>query len=121
MEDKFTLVLVASLKEERYSNKAVRMLMEHNVPVAAIGRREGKIENLELLVGTPNIQGLDTITLYLNPTNQQSYYSYIIALKPRRVLFNPGTENAVFQLLLNENGIEWEEACTLVLLSTNQY
>jgi predicted CoA-binding protein len=66
-------------------------------------------------------EDLDTVTLYLNPKNQQTYYDYILGLKPNRVIFNPGTENPDFCKMLTENGITFEEACTLVLLNTKQY
>ena len=73
----------------------------------------------------PQIQiaykNIDTVTLYLNPKRQEEYYDYIISLQPRRVIFNPGTENMEFIKLLKNNQIESEIACTLVLLSTNQY
>lgn len=121
LNSKKTLVLVASPKEDRYSNKALKMLVEHEVPVCAIARRPGNVGDIEFLLGTPKIDNLHTITLYLNPFNQKDFYTYIISLKPQRVIFNPGTENPDLQNLLAENGIEYEEACTLVLLTTNQY
>lgn len=64
---------------------------------------------------------IDTVTLYLNPANQVPYYDYIISLKPKRIIFNPGTENDELESLANKNGIQTMEACTLVLLSTSQY
>ena len=121
LKDKMTLVLVASPKEDRYSYKAVKMLLENEVPIAAISRRAGEIDSVNFLLGKPLLEGVHTVTLYLNPFNQQEFYSYIISLKPKRVLFNPGTENPDLQDLLDQNNIYWEEACTLVLLRTNQY
>lgn len=121
LKDKMTLVLVASPKEDRYSYKAVKMLVENEVPIAAISRRAGEIDSVNFLLGKPLLKGVHTVTLYLNPFNQQEFYSYIISLKPKRVLFNPGTENPDLQDLLDQNNIYWEEACTLVLLRTNQY
>lgn len=121
LKSKKTLVLVASPKEDRYSNKALRMLIEHEVPVCAIARREGNVGDIEFMLGHPEIENLHTITLYLNPFNQKDFYDYIISLEPKRVIFNPGTENPDLQYLLVKNGIEYEEACTLVLLTTNQY
>lgn len=121
LEDKRTLVLIASPKEDRYSNKAVKLLRENRVPVVAIGRRSGSIGDVEFLVGKPLVQNLHTITLYLNPLNQKPFYDYIISLSPQRVVFNPGTENVELQTALTNNNIFWEEACTLVLLRTNQY
>lgn len=121
LNSKKTLVLVASPKEDRYSNKAVRMLHEHHVPTLAIARRPGGIGSITFMLGKPDIEELHTITLYLNPFNQKEFYSYILSLKPKRVIFNPGTENPELQELLVENDIDFEEACTLVLLTTNQY
>jgi len=66
-------------------------------------------------------EDIDTVTLYLNKKTQVSYYYYIVALNPKRVLFNPGTENPELENLLTKNNIAFEEACTLVLLSTGQY
>jgi predicted CoA-binding protein len=121
LQDKKTLVLVASPKEDRYSNMAARMLMDNNVPVVAIARKEGSIGELQFLVGKPLLEDIHTITLYLNPLNQEAFYSYILSLHPKRVIFNPGTENPALQRMLDEKGIYWEEACTLVLLRTKQF
>lgn len=119
--NRVVLVMGASSKVERYSNRAVKMLLDHGFTVKAQGRGEGEINGVPILNGTPHFEGLDTISLYLNPTNQQSYYDYILACNPKRVVFNPGTENEELQDKLTEQGIEWEEACTLVLLQTNQF
>jgi predicted CoA-binding protein len=64
---------------------------------------------------------LDTVTLYLSPENQKPFYNYLLELKPKRIIFNPGTENEELQLLAQEAGINTLEACTLVLLRTGQY
>jgi predicted CoA-binding protein len=69
----------------------------------------------------PDIKNVDTVTLYLNPQNQQSYYDYILNLHPKRIIFNPGTENPELEKLAEAKGIQTMEACTLVLLSTHQY
>ena len=118
---KKTLVLIASSNANRYSYRAVKMLLEKEVPVVAIGQRPGNIDHIEFLTGQPYVEGIDTLTLYLNPFNQKSFYSYILKINPNRVIFNPGTENPVLQNLLDENNIAWEEACTLVLLATNHF
>ena len=118
---KNTLVIGASLKEVRYSNKAIHKLKEHDIPVYAIGLRKGTVAEVEIINEKVNFKDVDTVTLYLNPKRQEEYYQYIIELKPKRVIFNPGTENIPFMNLLKENNIESEVACTLVLLSTNQY
>ena len=121
MDMKKTAVLIASPKEDRYSNKAVRMLLDNNVEVVPIGYRTGLVQNIEIIVGRPEVENLHTLTLYLNPKNQKVFYDYILGLKPKRVIFNPGTENEELQKMLDEQDISWEEACTLVLLSTNQF
>jgi hypothetical protein len=119
---KGTLILGASPNPERYAYKATVMLDEHNHPVFPIGLRAGEIEGHQILVNTPIIENIDTVTLYVGPKNQPMYYDYILnQIKPKRIIFNPGTENPEFQKLAKEQGIETEIACTLVLLSTNQY
>lgn len=116
-----TLVIGASAKPYRYSNRALKMLRDHDHEVVAIGLRKAQVG--DVTIGTEKVlfPEIDTVTLYLNPTNQVPYYDYIINLKPRRVIFNPGTENPAFYKTLQEYGIAVEEACTLVLLTTNQY
>ena len=118
---KKTVVLGASQNEERYSNMAVKKLVAHNHPVTAIGNKEGVINNIKIIKDSPVINDVDTITLYLNPDNQKPYYNYILSLHPKRIIFNPGTENDELQKLASEQGIKTMDACTLVLLSTNQY
>ncbi len=120
---KTTLVIGATEKTDRYANRAMKLLNAKMHPVLAFGRRTGKVEDIEIktdLEAFKNIP-IDTITLYINPTRQVELYNAIVALKPQRVIFNPGTENPEFEALLNENNIETEEACTLVLLNTHQY
>jgi len=116
-----TLVLGASVKEERYSNQAIRMLREYKHEVVAHGLRAGQV--LDVLIETELVEydDIDTVTLYLNPTRQEEFYTYIIQLHPRRVIFNPGTENPTFYTVLKKHKIAYEEACTLVLLRTNQF
>jgi hypothetical protein len=119
--EKKTLVLGASLKEERYANKAVIKLKAHNVPVVAVGLKKGLIG--EVAVDTEKVLFTDihTVTLYLGAQRQEEYYDYILSLHPKRVLFNPGAENSAFVKVLATHNIESEIACTLVLLATNQY
>jgi predicted CoA-binding protein len=116
-----TLVLGASLKPNRYSNYAIQRLMAHDYEVVAIGLKEGIVDGVTIDIELKAYKDIDTITLYLNAKRQVSYYDYIIGLKPNRIIFNPGTENPEFFQLLKENNIDFEIACTLVLLSTNQY
>ncbi len=119
--EKVTMVLVASDKPDRYSYKAVNMLLENSVPVVAISRRPGKIGDTVFIQGRPVIKAIHTLTLYLNPRNQKDFYDYILDTKPQRVIFNPGTENSELQDMLDKEDIGWEEACTLVLLTTKQF
>jgi len=121
MKGKKTLVVGASLNPNRYSNIAIKRLTEKGLETVAIGLREGKIFNVVIDTERKDFKEINTVTLYLNPKRQEEYYNYIIGLKPKRVIFNPGTENLEFIKLLNKNNIESEIACTLVLLSTNQY
>lgn len=118
---KKTLVFGASLKPNRYSNFAIQKLVNHGVEVVAFGMKAGEVAGVHIDTQLEQYEDIDTITLYLNPKRQAAYYDYIIALKPKRVIFNPGTENPEFYKVLKENNISFEIACTLVLLSTNQY
>lgn len=121
MDKNKTLVLGASLKPERYAYMAAQRLVQHGHPIRLIGQQKG------LLAGEPIEQeqkpfaDIDTVTLYLAPANQVQYYDYILSLKPRRVVFNPGTENATFSARLQAAGVEAIEACTLVMLSIGKY
>jgi hypothetical protein len=121
MGNKTTLVLGASENPERYSNKAIKMLRKHGHDVSAVGKDAGKVEDVIIHTMANSEWKVDTVTLYLNPQLQKSYYDEILKLKPRRIVFNPGTENEELKKLAELNGIEAAEACTLVLLSTGQY
>ncbi len=116
-----TLVFGASLKEERYSNMAIKRLINSNHEVVAYGLREGDVAGVEIDTELVQYQDLHTVTLYLNPQRQIAFYDYLVNLKPKRIIFNPGTENPEFYKILRDNTIDFEIACTLVLLSTNQY
>ena len=116
-----TLVLGVSLKSDRYSNMVIRKLLRFNHDVVAFGKREGKVEGIKVTNELNLYNDLHTITLYLNPKRQVNFYDYIVSLNPKRVIFNPGTENPELYSILKEKNIDFEVACTLVLLSTNQY
>lgn len=121
MNPKKTLVLGASGNPSRYSYLAMEKLRAHGHPVVAIGKRAAKVGDVPVETGTIPIEGVDTVTLYLNPLHQQEYYDYILSLNPKRIIFNPGAENDELVRLAKEKGIKTQEACTLVMLSTNQY
>lgn len=118
---KLTLVVGASTNPNRYSNIAIRRFIDKKIDVVAIGIRKGRVFSVTIDDEKKAYKNIDTVTLYLNKERQEAYYNYIISLNPRRVIFNPGTENDEFVKLLEENNIEAEVACTLVLLSMNQY
>jgi len=121
MENKKTLVLGASDNPSRYSFLAVQKLRKFEHPVVAIGRKNTKVADVFIEKEKKPFTGIDTVTLYLNPFHQQEYYDYILSLKPKRIIFNPGSENEELARLAKENNIRVMEACTLVLLSTGQY
>lgn len=116
-----TLVLGASTNPDRYSFKAIEKLKEKEHSISAVGFRKGVVHGEPIDTALDLTQKIDTVSLYLGPQRQEAYYEQIISLNPRRVIFNPGTENAFFEQQLREKGIEAERACTLVLLATNQY
>ncbi|WP_324025763.1 CoA-binding protein [Maribacter sp. BPC-D8] len=118
---KKTLVFGASLKPNRYSNLAIHRLVDSGVETLAYGLREGEVSKVNISNNLDKISDIHTITLYINPKRQEEYYDSIISLAPKRVIFNPGTENPEFYKLLENSGIEVDVACTLVLLSTGQY
>lgn len=118
---KKTLVIGASTNPSRYSYKAIKKLTFYGHPVMAIGNKEGEVSGIKFTKEKVFFENIDTITLYLNENNQKNYYDYILELKPNRVIFNPGTENVELQNLLTKHHIDFEEACTLVLLSIGQY
>jgi predicted CoA-binding protein len=90
---KKTLVLGASSNPHRYSYIAINRLRNYNHPTVAIGRRKGKVSDIEIDMEKKPVEDIDTITLYLNAANQKQYYDYILSLKPKRIIFNPGAEN----------------------------
>lgn len=116
-----TLVIGASENPQRYSNLAIHRLLSHNIPVYAVGLKKGKVEGIEIQTGHPLFTDVDTVTLYVGPAHQSNLHDYILQLAPRRVIFNPGTEEINFESKLRQAGILVEEACTLVLLGTGQY
>jgi len=121
MSSQTTLVLGASDNPSRYSYLAIRRLRAMGYPVVAIGRRDTRVEDVVIGKRTQPFENIDTVTLYLNPSHQREYYDYILSLKPRRIIFNPGAENDELGSLARAQGIQTLDACTLVMLSTRQY
>lgn len=120
-KNKPTVVIGASPNSDRYSYKATISLQQHHQPVYPIGIRTGKINDLDIITDKPQLENIDTVTLYVGQDNQGPWMDYIFSLNPKRIIFNPGTENPEFEALAESKGIETLEACTLVLLSINQY
>jgi predicted CoA-binding protein len=121
MEKKKTLVLGASDNPARYSYLAINRLKNNQHPIIAIGKKKGTVAGVNIETEKIPAADVDTVTLYLNPLHQKDYYGYIISLHPKRIIFNPGTENDELAELAIKNNIKPLEACTLVLLSTGQY
>jgi uncharacterized protein len=116
-----TLIIGASTEATRYSNMAANRLLNHGHEIKMIGKTEGEIRDNKIETGKPDFEEIDTVTMYVNPARQAEYYDYVVGLKPRRVIFNPGTENPEFEEILTKNNIEPIEACTLVMLSIGNY
>jgi len=121
MTSKKTLVLGASENSERYSYRAVKLLVSYGHNVVAVGNREGTLDDIEIKTQFPLEKDFDTVTLYLNPQRQSAYEEDILNIQPKRVIFNPGTENSPFMAKLESKGIEALAACTLVMLSVGNY
>ena len=116
-----TLVLGASNKPGRFSYLAIKSLVNHGVDVCAIGARMGNVDGVEIITQKIDIDNIHTVTLYLNSKNQTSYIDYIIGLKPKRIIFNPGTENSELLTKARENNIDIVFDCTLVMLKNGSY
>jgi len=116
-----TLVVGVKPGADRYANMAVDRLVKAGHEVVALGMKEGTHNGVNVQTGTPELDGIDTISLYLNPTRQAPMIDYLLSLSPRRIIFNPGTENGAFRERAEAGGIETVEGCTLVLLATGQF
>lgn len=116
-----TLILGASLHKERYAYMAITRLINKKIGVVGIGSVAGNINDCKIFTTQIPLEGIHTVSIYLNAKNQEEYYDYIISLNPKRVIFNPGAENVNFEILLDKNRINFERACSLVLLNMGQY
>jgi hypothetical protein len=121
MKLKKTVVVGASPDEQRYSNRAVRTLVQKGIDVTAVGLHGGNIGDIQIHTDKVPVADVDTVTLYVHPRHQSNWKEYIFSLNPKRVVFNPGTENPQFQRELEEEGIVADESCTLVMLSVGTY
>ena len=123
MKLKKTVIIGATENRSRYAYLAAEMLQEYNEEFVPVSIKRGNVLGKEILDlrTQPVIEEVDTITLYINPRNQKEWYNYFFKLKPKRVIFNPGTENQELETSLEEKGIKAVEACTLVLLKSGQY
>ncbi|WP_245970377.1 CoA-binding protein [Pseudochryseolinea flava] len=123
MSTKKTAIIGATDNPSRYAYLAANMLKQYQHPIVPLGINKGEVAGTKILDlrEKPQVSDLDTITLYIGPQRQPEWYDYIIGLKPKRIIFNPGTENPELENLAKQNGIETWEACTLVLLRSNQY
>jgi predicted CoA-binding protein len=120
--EKKTLVLGASPNPDRFSYKAIKNLQKRNIPVVAIGKRNAEVNGLPILKGMPaDIGTIHTITLYMSSKNQIEYYDYILSIHPKRIIFNPGTENPELAEAASLKGIEVVNDCILVMLNSGKF
>lgn len=120
--EKTTLVLGASPKPDRFAYKAVRSLQRRHIPVIAIGRKDYDLDGIKIRKGKPDDLGpVHTVTLYLNPKNQEEYYDFILSLEPARIIFNPGTWNPDFAERASGQGIQVVNDCMLIMLNNGKF
>lgn len=116
-----TLVIGASTNPQRFSYLAIKSLVKHKVDVVAVGLKEGEVEGVKILVNKPLLNDIHTISLYLNAERQKEYLDYFLSLNPKRIIFNPGTENGELIKLVREKKIKLVFDCTLVMLNNGSY
>ena len=123
MQKKKTVIVGASNKSGRYAQIAARMLKEYNHPIIPLGLKEGEVfgEPILDIKQKPDLKGVDTITLYVSPKHQEGWYDYLLSLNPKRIIFNPGTENPDLIEMAKAENIEPVIGCTLIMLRSNQY
>lgn len=118
-----TVIIGATPNPARYAYFAAQNLKQRGHEFVPVGIKKGEVQGIPIqnINDKPVIKDVDTVTMYVGPRNQQGWYDYILGLKPRRIIFNPGSENPEFERLAESKGVEVIEACTLVMLRTNQY
>ncbi len=120
-QSKKTLVVGASENPQRYSNKAIRKLLHYGYEVVPLAPRPGQVAGVPFVTGYPEVKDIHTITLYIGPARQAVLYDYLLSLKPKRIIFNPGTENDLFLQKTQKQGIETIQDCTLIMLDTGVF
>jgi uncharacterized protein len=120
---KKTVIVGATDNRSRYAYLAANMLKEYDHEIVPLGIKSGSVAGHEILDirKKPEIKDVDTITLYIGPPRQPEWYDYFLSLNPKRIIFNPGTENPEFEKLAADRGVEVLEACTLVMLRSHQF
>lgn len=114
-------MLGASPNPDRYSNKAVRRLISNNYEVVAIGIRKGLIGDIPIITGQPALDNVHTVLIYLSPSHQSEIFDYVLSLRPKRVVFNPGTESPEFEEMLASYNIKVVRDCSLVMMASNRF
>lgn len=115
------VVMGASEDRGRVAFDAAMRLQSKGYDVVGIGLKAGRVGDMEIMTGKPELNGVDTVTIYINPARQSTIYEYVLGLNPKRIIFNPGAENPEFERLAAKQGIEVVEACTLIMLGTGQF
>jgi predicted CoA-binding protein len=118
---KKTVIIGATPDTTRYAYRAASMLTEHGHEIVPVGMKKGQVFGKQILNGQPPVENVDTVTLYVSPQNQDNLLNYIIGLRPKRIIFNPGTENEELIRMAEENNIEPVIGCTLVMLASRTY
>ncbi|MEP3387648.1 MAG: CoA-binding protein [Reichenbachiella sp.] len=120
---KLTVVLGATTDPSRYAYLAAERLESHHQPFKLVSIKKGELFGQEFLdlKTKPNIEGVDTVTLYIGTARLTEWIDYILSLQPKRIIFNPGTENMELAKAAEAMGIETVFGCTLVMLGTGQY
>lgn len=118
-----TVIIGATPNTDRYAYLAANMLQEYGHDFVPVGVKRGEVlgRTIHDIRSKPSVPDVDTVTLYIGPQHQPEWYDYILSLRPRRIIFNPGTENDEFESLARAQGIEALEACTLVMLRSRQF
>ena len=121
-ENHHVVVLGATPKAGRYAHQALLMLQQQGYKITPVHPKIEVIEGLPVVHKVEEItEPVDTLTLYVGPARLKPLIPALVQLRPARVIFNPGTESPELQQALDQAGIAWEEACTLVLLRTGQF